>query len=88
MFSQQPIRIIGAISLDNEITRAYVSSMKEFHRTFKPLPNHSIIQEQFVPYVYVNPIMPVFNTDTSVANTTQPIYNTPSKNRKTRKRRN
>ena len=88
MFSQQPIRIIGAISLDNEITRAYVSSMKEFHGTFKPLPNNSIIQEQFLPYVYVNPIMPVLNKDTSVANTTPPIYNTATKNRKTRKRKN
>lgn len=86
MFSQQPIRILGAISLDNEITREYVSSMKEFHRTFKPLPNHSIIQEQFVPYVYHT--MPVLNQYTPVANTTPPICNTATKNRKTRKRRN
>ena len=29
-----PVRILGAISLDNEFTREYVSSMKEFHKTF------------------------------------------------------
>jgi hypothetical protein len=57
------IRILGAISLDNEITREYVSTMKEFHRTFKPLPNHSIIQQQFAPHVYVHHTMPVI-TDT------------------------
>jgi len=82
MFSQKPIRILGAISLDNEITREYVSTMKEFHRTFKPLPNHSIIQQQFAPHVYVHPTMPVI-TDTK-PNT--PLTNSSvTKNRKTRK---
>lgn len=73
MLSQDPVRIVGAISLDNEIIRKYTESMKDFHKTFKPLPNHGIIQEQFVPYVVISSI-----TET----------NTPSKNRKTRKRRN
>lgn len=72
MFSQKPIRILGAISLDNEITREYVSSMKEFHRTFKPLPNHSIIQKQFAPHVYVHSTMPVI-TDNPITDITTPL---------------
>jgi hypothetical protein len=80
MFSQKPIRILGAISLDNEITREYVSTMKEFHRTFKPLPNHSIIQQQFSPHIYVHstPVITDTKPNTSLANS-------PTKNRKTRK---
>ena len=86
MFSQNPIRILGAISIDSEFTREYVSTMKEFHRTFKPLPNHSIIQQQFVPHVYVHPTMPVITDNKGIPN----ISNTPvtNKNRKTRKRKN
>ena len=41
------IKILGAISLDNKFTREYISSMKDFHKTFKPLASNSIIQEQF-----------------------------------------
>jgi hypothetical protein len=70
MFSQEPVRIVGAISLDNEIIRKYTESMKDFHKTFKPLPKHGIIQKQFVPYVLAPPL-----TET----------NTSNKNRKTRK---
>jgi hypothetical protein len=82
MFSQKPIRILGAISLDNEITREYVSTMKEFHRTFKPLPNHSIIQQQFAPHVYVHHTMPVItDTKPNTSLTNSPV----TKNRKTRK---
>ena len=81
MFSQKPIRILGAISLDNEITREYVSTMKEFHRTFKPLPNHSIIQQQFSPHIYVHSTMPVITDSKPVTDISKP----PTKNRKTRK---
>jgi len=81
MFSQKPIRILGAISLDNEITREYVSTMKEFHRTFKPLPNHSIIQQQFAPHVYVHSTMPVITDNKPITD----ISKSPTKNRKTRK---
>ena len=31
--SQPPIRILSAMSLDNEFTRAYTSSIKDFHLT-------------------------------------------------------
>lgn len=31
--SQPPIRILSAMTLDNEFTRAYVSSMKDFYLT-------------------------------------------------------
>ena len=77
--SQKPIRILGAIHIDSEFTREYVSTMKEFHRTFKPLPNHSIIQQQFAPHLYVHST-PVI-TDNPITN----ISKTPNKNRKTRK---
>jgi hypothetical protein len=37
-----PIRIGGDISIDNEFTRSYISSMKDFHETFVPLPKHTV----------------------------------------------
>jgi hypothetical protein len=45
MTPQEPIKMLGAISLDTEFTREYVSSMKEFHKTFKFLPNDNIIEK-------------------------------------------
>ena len=85
MFSQEPIRILGAISIDSEFTREYISTMKEFHRTFKPLPNHSIIEKQFAPHVLVNPIMPVINTNTGTNTSITSGPKISNKNRKTRK---
>ena len=88
MFSQHPIRIVGAISIDNEYTREYVSTMKEFHRTFKLIKEDNIIETQFSPHILVNPIMPIINTENSMPNTSA-LSNTPlTKNRKTRKRKN
>ena len=40
------VKIISAISLDNEFTRNYTKVMKDFSKTFIPLSNHSIIKEQ------------------------------------------
>lgn len=45
MTPQEPIKMLGAISLDTQFTREYVSSMKEFHRTFKFLSNDNIIEK-------------------------------------------
>lgn len=86
MFSQKPIRIVGAISLDNEITREYVNTMKEFHRTFKLIKEDNLIEKQFAPHVYVHSTMPVITDNKGITN----ISNTPvtNKNRKTRKRKN
>jgi hypothetical protein len=50
----EPIRIVGAVSLDNEFIRRYKESMKGFEESLKPLPKHSIIEKQFVPYVYIS----------------------------------
>ena len=68
---KEPVRILGAISLDNEFTREYVSSMKEFHKTFKLITTDNIIEQQFVPHVYVSPTESISKV----------------KNRKTRKQR-
>ena len=87
MFSQHPIRIVGAISIDNEYTREYVSTMKEFHRTFKLIKEDNLIEKQFAPHILVNPIMPVINTDNTMSNTSSVSKTTLTKNRKTRKRR-
>jgi len=88
MFSQHPIRIVGAISIDNEYTREYVSTMKEFHRTFKLIKEDNLIEKQFVPHILVNPIMPVINTNNTMSNTSSVSKTTLTKNRKTRKKRN
>lgn len=81
MFSQKPIRILGAISLDNEITREYVSTMKEFHRTFKLIKEDNLIEKQFAPHVYVHSTMPVITDNNPITD----ISKSPTKNRKTRK---
>ena len=78
----EPIRIGGAISIDNEFTRSYISSMKDFHETFVPLPKHSIIQQQFFPYAYVSSIGQTIIPQPSL-NKTQNL----NKKRKTRKRK-
>jgi len=43
MKTEDEIPIIGAVSLDNEFTREYVNAMKDFHKTFKPLPKKEIM---------------------------------------------
>ena len=78
-----PIRIGGAISIDNEFTRSYISSMKDFHETFVPLPKHSIIQQQFLPYSYVSSIGQTIIPQLSL-NKSENV----NKKRKTRKRNN
>jgi hypothetical protein len=88
MFSQHPIRIVGAISIDNEYTREYVSTMKEFHRTFKLIKEDNLIEKQFVPHILVNPIMPVINTNNTTSNTSSLTKTALTNNRKTRKKRN
>lgn len=83
MFSQKPIRIVGAISLDNEITREYLSTMKEFHRTFKLIKEDNLIEKQFAPHVYVHSTMPVITDNNPITDISKsPATN---KNRKTRK---
>jgi len=81
MFSQKPIRILGAISLDNEITREYVSTMKEFHKTFKYIKEDNLIEKQFVPHVYVDPTPVITDTKPNISLKNSPL----TKNRKTRK---
>lgn len=54
MNSQEPIRILGAIDLDNEFIRNYTESMKEFLKRAKPFPKDSIIEKHFRPHVYVS----------------------------------
>ena len=49
----EPIRIVGGISLDNEIIRKYTESMKGFEKSLKPLPYHSIIEKNFAPHILV-----------------------------------
>jgi hypothetical protein len=36
---QEPVKMLGAISIDNKFTREYVSSMQEFHKTFRLMRN-------------------------------------------------
>jgi hypothetical protein len=86
MISQEPIRILGAINIDNEFTRDYINKMKEFHRTFKFIKEDNLIEKQFAPHVYVHSTMPVITDNKGIPN----ISNTPviRKNRKTRKRKN
>ena len=40
------IPIVGAISIDNEFTREYTKSMKDFSKTFKLLSSDTIIEKQ------------------------------------------
>lgn len=56
MTSKEPIRIGGAIHLDNEFIRKYTESMDNFFKKAKPLPNDSIIEKQFAPHVLVSHI--------------------------------
>ena len=77
----EPIRIVGAVSLDNEFIRRYKESMIGFEESLKPLPKHSIIEKQFVPYVYIS------STGEEIS---QPSINKTqnlNKKRKTRKRK-
>lgn len=70
------IPTVGAISLDNEITREYTKSMKDFHKTFKLLPINNIVENQNI---------------SSIASTTyynNGSINFPKKGIKTRKRKN
>ena len=67
-----PIRIGGAIHLDNDFIRKYTESMEKFFKKAKPLPNNSIIEKHLVPHVYVS------STEESVNK---------NKKRKTRKRK-
>ena len=62
MLRPDSIKIVGAISLDNEFIRAYVSSMKDFHRTFKLITDNNIIEERFPSQIYE---YPVENTETA-----------------------
>jgi hypothetical protein len=75
----EPVRIVGAVSLDNEFIRRYKESMKGFEESLKPLPKHSIIEKQFAPYVYVS--------STGKEITHQTINKTQNLKRKTRKRK-
>jgi hypothetical protein len=86
MFSQKPIRILGAISIDNEFTREYVSTMKELHKSFKQLPNHSIIEEHFSSNSFVYPKISAIE-DNINENAKPTIKTSLTKSRKTRKRR-
>ena len=77
-----PIRIGGAIHIDNEVIRKYTESMKKFLKTVNPLPNHSIIEKQFAPYVYVSSIGQTIIPQLSL-NKSENL----NKKRKTRKRK-
>jgi hypothetical protein len=76
-----PIRIGGAIHIDNEVIRKYTESMKKFLKTVNPLPNHSIIEKQFAPYVYVS------STGEEIPQTSLNKSQNLNKKRKTRKRK-
>ncbi len=68
MLRPDSIKILGAISLDNEFTRAYVSSMKEYRKTFKPITNTNVIEEQISSQIYEYPkniIKPTNTVETS-----------------------
>jgi hypothetical protein len=65
MLRPDSIKIVGAISLDNEFTRAYVSSMKEFHKTFKPMTDTNIIEQRFPSQIYEYPVENNKNTETT-----------------------
>lgn len=62
MKQNQPIKILGAISLDNEFIREYTNAMKNFSKTFKPLPNHSIIEKQYLQYQNLSSMTKSTNT--------------------------
>ena len=77
----EPIRIGGAIDLDNEFIRKYTESMDNFFKRSKPFPKDSVIEKHLVPHVYVS-----FTEDNIPKNTINaniPVH----KKRKTRKRK-
>jgi len=92
------IPIIGAVSLDNEFTREYVNAMKDFHKTFKPLPQKkSSLNKDEIPILgamsldneitraYVNDMKEFHKTFNPLPKKEiMPAYKEPSK-RKTRK---
>lgn len=79
MNREEPIRIVGAVSLDNEFIRIYKESMKGFEESLKPLPKNSIIEKQFVPYVYIS------STGKEIPHPTLNKIQNINKKRKTRK---
>ena len=101
MKTEDEIPIIGAVSLDNEFTREYVNAMKDFHKTFKPLPHKkSSLTTDKIPILgaislpdnehvkkYVNDMKEIHKTFKPLPKEIMPAYKEPSK-RKTRKRRN
>ena len=77
MLRPDSIKIVGAISIDNDIIREYVSSMQEYRKIFKPITNTNIIEQQFPSQIYE---YPVENTKSTPNKTT---YN---KKRRTRRK--
>jgi hypothetical protein len=80
MLRPDSIKIVGAISLDNEFTRAYVSSMKEYRKTFKPITNTNVIEEQFPSQIYEYPVENTKNSEST------PNKRTSNKKRRTRRK--
>jgi hypothetical protein len=76
-----PVRIVGAVSLDNEFIRRYKKSMIGFEKSLKLLSNNSIIEKQFAPYVYVS------STGEEIPQPTLNKIQNVNKKRKTRKRK-
>jgi hypothetical protein len=49
------IRIVGAISIDNEFTREFRKTMKEYHET-KMLHHDNYLGQKFLPQIVVTPV--------------------------------
>ena len=80
MLRSDSIKIVGAISIDNDIIREYVSSMKEYRKTFKPTTNTNVIEEQFPSQIYEYPVENTKNSEST------PNKSTTNKKRRTRRK--
>jgi len=80
MLRPNSIKIVGAISIDNDIIREYVSSMKEYRKTFKPTTNTNVIEEQFPSQIYEYPVENTKNSEST------PNKSTTNKKRRTRRK--
>ena len=65
MLRQDSIKIVGAISLDNDIIREYVRSMQEYRKTFKLITDNNIIEERFPSQIYEYSVENNKNTETA-----------------------